>query len=368
VGRERRAPSSWRVRLSLLAASTVVSVGLAEGVARMAFPVRLAVVKQGAVRLSENPRLMYELTPSIQDHNRWGLRGADCALEKPPGVLRVAALGDSLTYGHGVGADETWARHLERLLDERGTGAAGHEVLNFGCTGYSIIQEAEVLRAKALEFEPDVVVLMVCLNDWRPDTVEFEALLATRDAEEMGFLSAFYDPANSWLRKAAYRSHLFRSLSYAVRKSELVEDPSTWSEVARDRTGRAIARDPSTVQYFAGREFYRENFERLQAAVAERGIPLVVIVVPYHVAGDEDEYRRRLAELRALCDGAPGRVVDFLAWARERAAAEGGDFFARDDLFLADRVHLTSEGLRWTAEALCDAVAPLLAPAGGGGR
>ena len=38
-------------------------------------------------------------------------------------------------------------------------------MLNFGVPGYNLDQEIEALRAKALAFSPDLVVVAFCLND-----------------------------------------------------------------------------------------------------------------------------------------------------------------------------------------------------------
>ena len=45
----------------------------------------------------------------------------------------------------------------------------GVEVLNFGVPGYNLDQEIEVLRTRALELDPDVVVIAFCLNDLEGD-------------------------------------------------------------------------------------------------------------------------------------------------------------------------------------------------------
>lgn len=49
--------------------------------------------------------------------------------------------------------------HLRALSGENVT------VLNFGVPGYNMAQELEVLKRKALTFEPDLVVLQYCVND-----------------------------------------------------------------------------------------------------------------------------------------------------------------------------------------------------------
>ena len=80
---------------------------------------------------------------------------------------RVALVGDSFTYGIGVGDKSTFAHLLAREGGEVGGGEVeGREVLDFGVPGYSTDQELLLVEKKVLPTKPDVVVLVVCLiND-----------------------------------------------------------------------------------------------------------------------------------------------------------------------------------------------------------
>src|SRR5262249_1845763 len=42
----------------------------------------------------------------------------------------------------------------------------GVEALNFGVPGYNTPQEVAVFRTKAAAFQPDIVILTYCMNDW----------------------------------------------------------------------------------------------------------------------------------------------------------------------------------------------------------
>ncbi|HEX7878274.1 MAG TPA: SGNH/GDSL hydrolase family protein, partial [Candidatus Eisenbacteria bacterium] len=92
--------------------------------------------------------------------NRWGFRDRDWTVEKPPGTVRVALLGDSFVDGLQVPVDSTWARVAERRLNAcRAFGDSTVEVMNFGVSGYGTAQELQTLRHEVLRFHPDVVVL-----------------------------------------------------------------------------------------------------------------------------------------------------------------------------------------------------------------
>jgi lysophospholipase L1-like esterase len=122
------------------------------------------------VRRSANPRLRFELAPGAVAHaevdyriSSRGMRGAELAEPKAPGVRRVAVVGDSIAFGYWVDERDALPHQLQDLLRESGSGPV--EVLNFGVPGYNLEQEIESLRSQALRFSPDLVVLVFCLND-----------------------------------------------------------------------------------------------------------------------------------------------------------------------------------------------------------
>jgi lysophospholipase L1-like esterase len=89
---------------------------------------------------------------------------------KRPGIRRVAVLGDSFTEGQGVKEEDAYPRVLERELNAAG---GGWEVLNFGRRGADF-PELDNTFAELLEFDPDVVVYGMGLNDSEPSD-EFRA-------------------------------------------------------------------------------------------------------------------------------------------------------------------------------------------------
>jgi lysophospholipase L1-like esterase len=79
------------------------------------------------------------------------------------GVFRVAAVGDSFTWGPGVEPDRAWPHVLEGLL-----GARAHRpatVANLGVSGYNACQEDRFVETSVIALRPDLVVLQVGWND-----------------------------------------------------------------------------------------------------------------------------------------------------------------------------------------------------------
>lgn len=128
-------------------------------------------------RRSENPILFYEPNPGAKSEiysiNSAGFRDREFSKKKDPAVFRIVMLGDSIVWGHGLALQDTFAKQLESLLNE--VSDQKFEVLNFGVSGYSTQQEVELFRVKANEYDPDLVIVGYCLNDFEESSVEGEA-------------------------------------------------------------------------------------------------------------------------------------------------------------------------------------------------
>ena len=90
--------------------------------------------------------------------NSLGIRDKEYPFEKPLGVTRLVAIGDSFTWGYGVNDPEVYTEVLEGLLPNT-------EVINLGVTGYGIPQEFWYLKRLGIQFYPDIVLLAFFLND-----------------------------------------------------------------------------------------------------------------------------------------------------------------------------------------------------------
>lgn len=96
--------------------------------------------------------------------NSQGFRSSkDFHLEKPPGVFRVIALGDSGTEGFEVRQNYTYAAVLERYLRKHGLKA---EVFNTGVSGFGTAEELIYLENEGIKYKPDAVVLGFYANDF----------------------------------------------------------------------------------------------------------------------------------------------------------------------------------------------------------
>lgn len=182
--------------------------------------------------------------------NSLGQRGPEVERAKAPGTFRVVAIGDSLTFGYGAPQEGIWPAALERVLqpDAARLGARTVQVLNLGVSAYNSADEARVLEAKALDLDPDVIVVGYFLND--PQVAPLQAL-------------------QRWFREPALweRSHLLR----------LVD---AWRFArAKERHGNDGYRnlhDPSGSDW----AMVVEAFASMHRAASARGVPVLVATLP----------------------------------------------------------------------------------------
>lgn len=95
--------------------------------------------------------------------NNQGFRDYEYNLEKPKNSLRIACVGDSVTFGEGVDLEYTYVKQLERKLNNYCSKRI--EVLNFGASGASTVNELELIQKKIILYRPDIIMLQMDPND-----------------------------------------------------------------------------------------------------------------------------------------------------------------------------------------------------------
>jgi hypothetical protein len=169
----------WLARLIVLAGSLGLGLACLELIARAG----------GADRpllWEPHPRLGWWHIPGAARHwveegdgwveiNSLGLRDVERTIAKPPGVVRIAVFGDSVTEAVQVNLSETFCQLLERRLRDRGHRV---EVLNFGVNGYSPLQAYLLYNEIGKAFDPDLVLHVVFLDN---DIADLHRGLASGD-------------------------------------------------------------------------------------------------------------------------------------------------------------------------------------------
>lgn len=327
----RRAVFSVAPALGLLA----VGVGLGEWSQRQA-------ERKDAIAIPwDVPELKYEFTPG-GNQNHWGYNERDVEKAKPAGTFRIAALGDSVTHGAFVPSAQAWPRQLEDQLVAQGIAV---QVLNFGVYGYDTESVAAQLRHRVADWEPDLVVYALYVNDPMPTelvTADGRPVYVGTGPRDFRIVSPGLD---AWLHRW---SALFRRFEGAAAARALD---------ARDR------RDVLEWERFGG------WLDTLKADAEALGTPLLTIVLPPHVlsAADLAACEASAGMSRGFCQENLDIITRAAAMTRERGMetvdglaayrADGpADLHGRAD----DPHHPNAEGHRRIAAGLAPVVAAKL--------
>jgi lysophospholipase L1-like esterase len=209
--------------------------------------------------------------------NELGLRGGAVSRVKQRGRRRIVTFGDSITFGYGVGDDETYSARLDALGRGRGI-----EVLNAGVTGYTSHQLLAHLRRVAPAVEGDYVTICIGWNDMtkRPTTDRAYSVQLARAMAVPALLetSYVYRGLRNVYARAAYRQltaapwsvprvppdHFRENLTSAVRFCRERGIRAAFLSLPRRKQPGDLPPDPT----YAG---------LLQSIAGELGVPLLQI-------------------------------------------------------------------------------------------
>ncbi len=274
-------------------------------------------------RLSEHPERFHA--------NRLRLRGWLPAGRKEPGDVRIAVVGDSCTFGSGVGVSESYGVRLERLLAER-LPEQRVETIQAAMSTYTSHQLRTLYTEEIVPLLPDVTALYVgAFNDYQP-------ALGFDDAERSALR------ARPW-RRALGRSRLGQLLVRVV-------DPELAPENRVERP------DHPRVPLDA----FRANVAALvEAARAAGSLPILIVPpLPAETIAYQPVSREYHAALRALALERGVLLLDapalFAPWAV--ALPEPWPASARFWPLFVDTVHPSALGHELIARALLDQLEP----------
>lgn len=199
--------------------------------------------------------------------NNLGFLGQDFVPEKPPGVLRIAALGGSTTASG-------YPYFLEKILnaeDGFGTEPSAHrfEVLNFGQGWYSTAHSLVSFVLNVVEFSPDYVVLH---HAWNDKTVRDAGDLFRADYSHA--LRSFREPdvPDRWLIRG--------SIWYRYLKHRLTPEPE-WAFLDHATVTELGRRADKSWDDLSELRIYRRNLATILDLAGVRGIQAVLTTQPY---------------------------------------------------------------------------------------
>lgn len=217
---------------------------------------RMSSLKGEIYRKSANKILRYELKPNTKttyenqevEINSDGFRNRECTLQKLENTYRIVVLGDSVAFGRFNPPTDNLARRLEVAL-KKICPQNNFEVLNMGVEGYDTIQEEEMLKVKALKYNPDMVIVYYCLND--PDYPEY------------------------YFEKNFFNRHLLfaRYVEYKIKKHR----------IKKDRIRKHVKTDEENISYLYNTECWQYTKKALLEMgdiTAARRVKMVLLIFP----------------------------------------------------------------------------------------
>jgi len=88
---------------------------------------------------------------------------SDGTVTSPGSEFRILAIGDSSTYGFGVGRESAYPAQLERLLNENGDGRFA--VINAGVPGQTSTSILRNIAYQLQKYDPNIVISQMGTND-----------------------------------------------------------------------------------------------------------------------------------------------------------------------------------------------------------
>ncbi len=193
--------------------------------------------------------------------NSRGYPGPELAAEKTPGVLRIAAIGDSFAVGPAVPFADNFLTRLPKEL-------AAVEVGNFGVSGAGPREYREILERDVWAVHPDIVLLCVFVGN---DITE--ALPRPRS----------FDPRRHALFLLCQRGcQLARGLPLTDNHCNRLAAPPLSPEVFRAVEARCLAVCIKNAPTSLERQWRRAlaDLEGIVQACQDRGVTLAVVLIP----------------------------------------------------------------------------------------
>jgi len=229
--------------------------------------------------------------------NRLGLRGPELRAPRP--ARRILCLGDSITFGYGVGDDETYPAALGRAL-----AAQGVEVVNGGVTGYTSHQVRRLVGRLATALRPEVIVVCIGWND-----------RTRREATDREYQRRL--TGSGALERLAEPLYLYRAMA------------ALYATARRPAAGEA-RRHPRVPP-----QEYRENLDAIVRSARQAGARPVFLALPHRsrIEGPalEPAYP---ATLRAAAEALAVPLLD-VGVLGDAAPPEGNEAFFIDSLHLS---------------------------------
>lgn len=250
----------------------------------------------GLLKPSNNSEIVFELKPNLNalhklvnlETNSAGLRDKEYSLTKSDNTFRVAVIGDSFVMADGIEIEKTFHSLLEERLNKEG-GDITYQFINFGVSAYNLRQYFEVMKHKAKDYDPDLILVGFCpRNDqYIPEEQKYRDVPKTYPFFHFYSIQAFID--------------VFKRGTYYDDDIYYMEKELTRNEPFSDKQKRYMIQVFSEMNDFSNQNnipiviiyldiFYNEKFaNKLEEIVLQNSLYFVNVSLPFKGQGF-DEY------------------------------------------------------------------------------
>lgn len=270
--------------------------------------------------------------------NAFGHRGQTYIGQKKSEEVRILVLGDSFTEGVHVSENDLFSRVLERLRKE-------FQVINAGVGGYSTVQEFLYLQSQGIGFQPDLVVLMVFVNDLVENCFPFYPAFGTRPYATFakGKLTIISDPIPDGYLKytlpVPYRMFFNNNSFLYYFINSRVYQPLLGKQMQKYQ-----AEDTKKAKQCGIYKVFFGIIKEMKDFLDTQNVPLAMVLIP--TREDVSEGRSRdLEPIVEFCRERGFNCLELMPFFQREIAAGGMPYFPVD-------IHWTKDGHRIVAEEM----------------
>jgi len=188
-------------------------------------------------------------------------------LVKGEDVYRVICVGDSFTFGVGLGLEDTYPKQLERLLQWKYPDKK-LQVVNCGVPSYNTVREYEFIVHEALTYKPDLIIVGYVFNDSE-------------------YTVTFTSPRNKFINSLKDVMQRFRVYDFVIEKIHLMSYLIKGMALP-DPQYRVQGLKYAFSDEYIGWQKNKEAFGLLSVWSKEQNIPIVYLIFPKLELLDKD--------------------------------------------------------------------------------